>query len=215
VTGQRLRHLARALAVFAPLAAAACHVPQPQGNARPDSELASLIRDELPANVQHRTFINFGDKLHLVGYDVEPSGVVAPGSRVTLRLYWRVVGPVAKGWTLQTHITDASGQLKLDADNIGVLRAGAKLPPSEWQVGKVVIDEQEFELPRSLRSEATIRVAVLRGALSLTSGTQSVKVPDVRLPVIGGAHDSENRGIVAHVSTGIRPLRRPVRSRRT
>ncbi len=75
------------------------------------------------------------------------------------------------------------------------MRAGEQaLAPSSWQPGKVYVDEQEFEMPRGISdSEVTIVVGVWKG--------------NARLSVISGSADRENRAIIAHVKTGVRPAK--------
>ena len=92
------------------LGAAACESSRaPPSATAIDDSTAEYVLDALPEDVQQHTLIDFEGKLAVVGYDVEPVGRVTPGSEVTLRLYWRRLGPIERGWHLFTHVVDAFG----------------------------------------------------------------------------------------------------------
>lgn len=162
------------------------------------------VLDAVPADIPQRTFIDFEGKVHLVGYDVQPEGVVAPGGTVKLTLYWKSVSKLSPGWKLFTHLVDPRGHRFPSGgniDNVGPLRQGSgneqALPPSAWEPGKVYLDTQEFQIPRDVKTPmVTITVGIWR--------------ENDRLDVISGPHDRERRAIVAHVPTGVKPPK-PVR----
>ena len=95
--------------------------------------------------------INFENKVHLVGYKVEPAGAAKPGTDVKLTMYWRVDDKLEDGWSLFTHIVDSNNDRILNIDNVGPLRevkdAHQVLWPSAWEKGKVYVDEQSFTCP--------------------------------------------------------------------
>ncbi len=167
--------------------------PQPEELA---PALRAFVLDEVPSDVENRTFIDFGGKAHVVGYKLEPSGIVRPGETVKMTLYWRSVAPLTKGWGLFTHLTGPSGKRLENFDNVGPPReqaaGGQALPPSKWQPGKVYVDEQQLMLPRNLTdSVVTITVGIWKG--------------NARLDVLSGRADNVRRAIVAHVKTGVIP----------
>ena len=161
--------------------------------------LATHVLDDIPSDLTDRTFIDFGGKVHIVGAKLTPAGIVRPGEKMRLVLYWRSVEPLTPGWSLFTHVVNARGQRLENVDNVGPLRErGASgtqaLPPSAWQPGKVYVDEQEFGMPRGVSDpEVTVVVGVWKG--------------NARLSVISGPSDRENRAIIAHVKTGVRPAK--------
>lgn len=176
--------------------------PPKQDPASIDTNLAQYVLDEVPSDVKNPTFIDFEGKVQIIGWELEPTGVVGPGQKLKLKLYWKSAQKLGPGWSLFTHFV-APGGARIDAnvggvalDDIGPLRARSggqqALGPSAWQPGKIYVDVQELEMPRQLAvPEVSIVVGVWKG--------QS------RLDVISGPSDRERRAIVTHVKTGVVP----------
>jgi hypothetical protein len=155
--------------------------------------------DAVPSDIKNPVFFDFEGKVHLLGYDLEPTGVIAPGTRVKLKLYWKMFSPVGPGVRIFTHLIDVAGrQVQRNLDDVGVLR-GRDFGPSKWEPGKVYVDEVEFELDKAVRvSEVTIAVGLWR---DMGPGGRE----DLRLDPIGGSADKERRALVARFKTGIVP----------
>lgn len=179
------------------VAVSACSSKESEPPAPVPPELMTQVLDEVPSDVPNRTFIDFGGKVHLVGWNVEPKGVVGPGQSLKLTMYWRSVAPLSPGWSLFTHMINGAGARVENVDNVGPLRARMgdgpqALPPSAWVPGKVYVDEQEITMPRDVKdAELTLVVGIWKGS--------------ARLPVISGPADREQRAIIAHVKTGVVP----------
>jgi hypothetical protein len=178
------------------LAAGCGKAPVKQEPEKVDPALQANVLDAVPSDIQHRLFIDFGGKVHLLGYNIEPKGVVAPGHKVKLTMFWQPISRLGPGWKLFTHILDASGRLVANDDNDGPLRTlhdnHQALPPSKWQRGKVYVDEQEIEVPAKIESpEIIVTVGIWRGS--------------TRLDVLSGLSDGKHRGIIAHIKTGLLP----------
>ena len=199
----------RAALLVALLSLGACSAEQEQVlEEPPPKELDSLVLDAVPADIENRTFIDFEGKVHIVGYEVKPAGVIPPGGNVDLTIYWRPVTKLGPGWKLFTHLVDPNGdrfQSGGNIDNVGPLRQGSgdeqTLPPSKWVPGKVYVDKQQFQIPRDVRT-------------SMVTITVGIWNKNSRLDVISGPSDRERRAIVAHVPTGItppKPVRKPVK----
>lgn len=167
--------------------------------------LAQYVLEEVPSDVQHRTLIDFSGKVHLIGYDISPDGIVKPGTKFKLRMYWRSVARLGPGWSLFTHMVGPSTRElpngrrleKGGLDDVGPLRARSgpsspqALPPSDWIPGRVYVDEQDLEIPIDVKvPEVNVLVGIWRPA-------------NLRLAVIGGPGDKEERGIVATIKTGL------------
>ena len=171
--------------------------------------LENHVLDAVPADIEQRTFVDFEGKVQIVGYAIEPEGVIKPGDTVKLTLYWQLSSKLDPGWKLFTHLVDAGGKRLTgggNLDNVGPLRQAdgndQLLSPSKWQIGKIYVDTQEFQLPRDVRSPF----------VSITVGVWKDRH---RLDVISGPHDEERRAVIATVPTGIvlpkpvRPAKRP------
>jgi hypothetical protein len=165
-------------------------------------ELSEYVLDRAPREMEHSRFIDFGGKVHLLGFDLDPEGVARPGDGVALTLYWKSAAPLTKGWNLFTHLSNEYGRQIDNYDNVGPLRQvegeTQVLSPSKWQRGKVYVDRQEISIPRPdpnlpWRDNVTSTVTLVTGVWN----------GPMRLEVLSGPSDGENSGIVAHFSTGL------------
>jgi hypothetical protein len=161
--------------------------------------VAQYVLEEVPSDVQNRLLIDFGGKVHLIGYDIEPDGIAKPGTKFKLRMYWKSVSRLDPGWSLFTHLVGPNGKRleKGGLDDVGPLRARSgpsstqALGPSDWLPGKVYVDEQDLEVPPDVNvPEFNVLVGIWRPA-------------NLRLSVIGGPSDKEERGIVTTIKTGV------------
>jgi hypothetical protein len=202
------------------LAAAACGESKAAQTPPLDAELARYVLDDVPTDIEHKTFFDFEGKAHLVGYAIKPEGEAKPGTNVQLTLYWKSVAPLRGGWQLFTHLIDPTGprgQLVTNLDGSGPLRqkttvAGReiqKLAPAFWQPGHVYIDEQSFDIPKETKAKAlTLTVGIWQDGAwrrrpAAETDAAAPEPPSSRLHVISGASDGESRAILAHIPTGI------------
>lgn len=156
------------------------------------AQLAAYVLDEAPP-VAHALAVELDGKVKLLGYKLDPEGVVTPGQELRLTLYWQVNERPGDGWSLFTHLVDERGVKLANYDNAGPLRdasAGRQaLPPSDWQAGKVYIDEQRIRLPQDISGQLTLVTGLWRG--------------DERMRVVGPGADSEGRVIVARLASSV------------
>jgi len=155
--------------------------------------VAALVGRVAPAP-QHALDVDFGSgAVELVGYDVDARSW-SPGQTLTVTWYWHVLRPLDAGYGLFTHVTDAAGNVVLNADTAGDLRA--LFPPDRWEPGTYLRDTQRIALPTDFRSaSASLRIGFWRG--------------DDRLPVTRGAEDGENRAVALTLPTLPGPRRAP------
>lgn len=153
--------------------------------------LRPYILDSRP-QVAHVKDVNFDDKIHLIGYKVEPESP-APGTDVKLTYYWQVDQAPGDGWMLFTHILTEGAQPQ-NLDNIGALREPREkkqlLGPERWERGKFYVDEQTYRVPDSSPGFA-VYVGIWK---DVAGGT--------RMPIKSGANDGENRAEVVRIRTG-------------
>ena len=83
----------------------------------------------------------FGDYVRLVGYDLATDDA-RPGGTLQLTLYWEVLEPFAKDYTVFTHLLDAEGQLVGQRDNPPVRGTY----PTTW-FGRGEIVRDEYDVP--------------------------------------------------------------------
>jgi hypothetical protein len=178
------------------LVAAGCVGGSTDTSEQDKERLKAYTLDQAPADIPVKLGINFDNKVTLVGARIEPAGVVRPGQKVKITMYWKADKDVEDGWNLFTHVIDGSGERILNIDNVGPLREWREtrqvMPPSLWLPGKVYVDEQEFVVPNTVKTDK----------IQFTTG---IWKDNDRLKIVGGPRDRENRGIVATIQTGIAP----------
>ncbi|HET7541716.1 MAG TPA: carbohydrate-binding family 9-like protein [Polyangiaceae bacterium] len=173
----------------------ACVTPKPAAekhDAKAEAErLKEYVLDAPPPDIGTTVDADFGGKLMLLGARVEPTSGLKPGTDVKVTLYWRAQQKLDPGLKLFTHIVDASGERVLNIDSVGPLRevrAGSPaLPPSDWEPGKVYVDEQSFKVPSNLKTE---KMQILTGVFGKHG----------RLEITAGPHDTTRRAIAATLS---------------
>jgi len=184
----------RALLWAAILAAAVGCVGGSKGISNEDKDkLKAYIADSEPADIPHKVDINFENKIHMIGYKVDPE-VAKPGTELKITYYWRCDDTIDDGWALFTHVTDESQGKSDNLDWSGPLRENRDnkqlLGPSRWERGKYYLDEQTYKVPDWVKGpELTFYVGIWKGS--------------ARLHVMSGPNDGENRAIAAKVKTGL------------
>lgn len=184
------RQIAKVLWVMVPAVLASACVGGGSGGPTPEQTeaLKSYVLEAAPADIT-KTDVNYDNKITLLGAKLDPPGPLKPGQRVKVTMYWKVNKELGEqGWRLFTHVLDGSGERVLNIDNVGPLRRiignDQALSPSAWKTGKVYMDEQEFALPKKIRT-ATLQVVV------------GIWKADERLPIVSGPKERDNRGIAA------------------
>jgi hypothetical protein len=145
-----------------------------------------------------------------------------PGSTIRLKLYWRSVKKLGRGYRLYTHLTSPNGQIH-EFDDVGPLRETvseselgkvARLPPSAWTPGMVYVDEQSITVPEG-SPMFTLSVGLERDAYADDAGAPA-KVGEFKLPVLSGLSDGKSGALIGRFTTGDRgkskekdPRRRP------
>jgi hypothetical protein len=170
----------------------ACVGGKQQISAEDKDRLKPYILDAVPADAK-KTDVNFENKVHLVGYKIEPE-TAGPGANVKLTYYWRCDEPLDEGWRLFTHIQHEGFGQHDGLDNVGPLREARGQAqvggPDRWERGKIYVDEQTYTMPKDLKGpDSIVYVGIFKG--------------DARLRTISGPNDGDNRAIVGKIKTGI------------
>jgi hypothetical protein len=183
----------------------ACVSPAPSAekhDGKAEAErLKNFILDAPPEDIGTHLDVDFSGKVSLLGARIEPSTGLKPGTKVKATLYWRAQQKLDAGYKLFTHIVDAAGERVLNIDNVGPLRelrsGSQSLPPSDWEPGKVYVDEQLFTVPGNVKTD---KIQILTGVFSKHG----------RLEVTAGPHDTTRRAIVATLP--VSGLRAPLKN---
>ena len=232
-----VRHLLPAIGFTACLAPAlaGCQAPEGKADKPIPAELQPYVLDAVPADVAHRTLIDFENRMQLVAYDLEPEGVVDEGAKVTLSLYWQPLERLeadAEGrtWAVFTELLDGRGRPHPDGRVAASGTLRGSLPLAEWRPGKIYLDESEMTLPDPLwSSEVLFAVGFERqwdypvlpdgaggagpgdseaaddGADSAEEQEVETKPLPMRLKVVSGPSDRQGRGIVTVRQTNFDP----------
>jgi len=180
-------------------------------------ELRALVLDSAPTDIPKPLYIDFNGKAELLGYALEPATMAAPGSKLSLKLYWRSTGEIGQGYVPFTELVTASGK-RFEVDGAGPVRKGALLPVN-WERGKVYVDELEVTVPEELDAARfsivvglkTEPKAVEEDAAEATKKDEktaeksSGKFGSVYLSVLSGPADLSHGGVIATLETGLTP----------
>ena len=86
--------------------------------------------------------INFGDRMELVGYDLDRRAA-GPGEPITLTLYWRGRRRMETNYTVSTQLIDPAQRKAAQLD--GWPQDGAA-PTSTWEPGELVVDTRTLTI---------------------------------------------------------------------
>ena len=87
-------------------------------------------------DIEHPMGVNLGDKISLLGYNLE-SGF-RPGDGIHLTLFWQTLEEMGEDYTVFTHLIDEQGNLWGQKDNQPV---DGFYPTTKWQAGEFVRDQ--------------------------------------------------------------------------
>ena len=175
---------------------AACVGGSKSVSAEDKERLKPYILDAEPADIPHKVEINFENRVHLIGYNIEPA-TSKPGQEVKMTYWWRCDDTVDEGWGLFTHVvTDPSTDKRDNLDNDGPIREQKNghqvLGPDKWEKGKIYVDEQTYKIPDGIKApELQIITGVWKG--------------NARLRIINGPNDGDNGALIGKIKTGIVP----------
>lgn len=89
---------------------------------------------QLPQPVSVPRPADFGDAIHLRGYDMNASTIQSSGV-LTLTLHWQAAAPVEKDYTMFIHVLNGRGEKVGQAD---VPPGAPRAPTSAWQTGHYI-----------------------------------------------------------------------------
>jgi hypothetical protein len=213
-----MRMQARALGVLA-LLVAGCAQPQlKEGDEKQElsAELKSLVLDEAPSDLPNPTFIDYGGKVALIGYALEPSTLAAPGSKISLKLFWRSASKLNGPYKLYTELVTPGGK-RFEVEGGGPLRS---LAPSSWEPGKIYIDDVTLTVPADIDAARFSIVAGFKTEpVAAAAPDAPAEKPDAKaakeeppttfgavyLNVLSGPADAKHGAVIATLETGVTP----------
>ncbi|MCP4425340.1 MAG: hypothetical protein GY803_12665 [Chloroflexi bacterium] len=90
-------------------------------------------------------FVNFGDQIALIGYDVSTERA-SPGDVVDVTAYWQAERPLDINYQVFIHLLRADGPLVAQSDKLNP----GEFPSRQWPLEKYVRDEHHLQLPPDL-----------------------------------------------------------------
>ena len=93
-----------------------------------------------PGEVPNPVSFNFGDKMKLIGYNLDRR-IVAPGETLHLTLYWECLAEMDEDYTVFTHVLGEQDSIWAQMDSAP--QRGAA-PTSGWRVGQVIEDNYDL-----------------------------------------------------------------------
>jgi len=182
----------------------------------------SLVLDQAPSDIPHPLYIDFNGRADLLGYALEPAGIAAPGSQLSLKLYWRSTGKLDGEYVPYTELVLPNGS-RTEVESSSPVRKG-ELVPSKWEQGKVYVDEASFTVPKDIDAARFSIVVGLRtqpiapeAPAEAPEPKDTKKAPKkaeqaaegtfgpVYLSVLSGPADGKYGGVIASVETGVTP----------
>jgi hypothetical protein len=111
----------------------------------------------LPGEIPNPISVNFGDRLALVGYDLDQR-LVRPGDAVALTLYWRGLREMDVDYTVSVQLVDAAQHKAAQRDGWPL---EGSVPTSTWEPDQLHIDPYALEVfPDATPGVYDLRVAV-------------------------------------------------------
>ncbi len=156
-------------------------VPAYDGRSRPIVPLLGPIKIApwfpLEVEPQAKVKVNLGQRVTLIGYDLEET-VVHPGGDIHLTLYWQAQREMSQDYTVFAHLIDAEGGIWAQKDDQPL---EGDYPTSLWDEGEIVKDDYELVVEADLPA----------GKYQVEVGMYSLETME-RLPLLG--EDGETVG---------------------
>lgn len=220
-----MRMRALALGLVALCVAGGCaQAPAVEGEGAEKAELSpqlkALVLDQTPTDIPHPLYIDFNGRAELLGYALEPEAKAAPGSQLSLKLYWRAGGKLEGGYVPYTELLLPDGK-RIELEASSPVRQG-ELSPANWERGKIYVEELSATVPKDLEAARFSIIVGLKTAPipeePAADAAEAEKKPEkgdkkaeeaapatfgsVYLSVLSGPADSKHGGVIATLETG-------------
>lgn len=205
------------------VASGCAQAPAAEGEAAEKAELSpqlkALVLDQAPTDLAHPLYIDFNGRAELLGYALEPEAKAAPGSQLSLKLYWRAGGKLEGGYVPYTELLLPDGK-RVELEATSPVRQG-ELSPANWERGKIYVDEITATVPKDLE---VARFSIVVGLKTAPIPEEPKEEPEaekkpekgdkkaeevapatfgsVYLSVLSGPADSKHGGVIATLETG-------------
>ncbi len=146
---------------------------------------SNLLTDD-QVKLTNEVNADLGGKIVYLGNEVQVASA-APGEKVEVIHYWRVIEGPGEQWRVFSHLQGAGG----DWANVDYSPMRVGYGPDKWKAGDLIRDPQTFHVPKTWQSPfVEVRVGLY------PKGAQS---PSDRMPIVTGPSDRESRVIAARI----------------
>jgi hypothetical protein len=106
-------------------------------------------------DIEHPQEAVLGDKVQLLGYNIE-SGF-RPGDGIHLTLFWQCLRKMQQNYTVFTHLIDERGNIVARKDNPPV---DGFYPTTRWEPGEIVRDQYGLIIPQDVQGDWKLKVGM-------------------------------------------------------
>lgn len=122
----------------------------------------AIVSAERAQGFAQPLYINFADRIELLGYDLAPAEA-HPGGEITVTLYWRMVDSIDKDYSLFIHLF---GRDNLPIGQRDTFLGGGSYPTSRAQAGAYLLDAYKVRVSPGISQPTVGRIEVGFYALS-------------------------------------------------
>ncbi len=109
-----------------------------------------------PPRPQRTVDARFGERIRLLGYDVEPIPP-RPGEPLRVTLYWQAEGTIDTAYTVFVHALGPNGDIVAQADRMPL---EGRAPTTSWLPGEVITDTYTLLLPAGVGPVTALAVGL-------------------------------------------------------
>ena len=111
-----------------------------------------------PSTLKNPLAQNFGNEILLTGYEYSQREI-KPGEALTVKLQWQALQNDLPDYKVQVRLKDEAGQIYETSEHRPLQ---GQSPTNTWQIGDIVQDKQELQIPASLPPGAyNVQVALI------------------------------------------------------
>lgn len=116
---------------------------------------ATLTAAEIAA-IPHRLDVTFGDRMRLLGYDLETTET-QPGGTLALTLYWQSVAPMTRDWSIFVHLLD---EFDVPVAQRDMYPGQGLYPTSLWPIGEAIASRYILRLSETAYAPSIAKLEV-------------------------------------------------------
>jgi len=111
----------------------------------PAVSIAARPRSFVAPPIPYPQAANFGGKIDLLGYDLQPSpsATAQPGQQISLTLYWRDTHPLGDDYKVFAHLVGTDGKIYGQDDSVPL---DGQAPTTSWVPGEVLVDRYDLSV---------------------------------------------------------------------